>query len=642
MWPLLEQCLESVYNTDWPDDKIEIIVVDNGSTEENCIEGLKDAHNSHKIIVIRDNGDFNFARLNNEAVRISRGELLVLLNNDTQAITKEWLKELAAYALLPGAGAVGPKLLYEDSTVQHAGVISGGKGGVEHCHRGIGANEGGYRDLANITHEVLAVTGACLAVSKRAYNEVGGLKELFKAGFNDIVFCMDLYKKGYTNYYVAEPLFYHYESKSRGFDDTVSKADLARIESMRAWNLHKDLLHNDPYYSPCLSLEKDYALSFAPRRHPAWRRYIENRPVHILILSSVHRQGRGVSLVIQQHAKGLVARGFRVTIGGPTSKNDREYPRCERIEVLDPRLAFSWAIKNSVDAIIAQTPPFFAVARWAGAAMPVIAYDHGEPPPGLFNDWAERLRVLKEKDRCLMMCSKVFAISKAVAEESRTPVDGVIPLGNDHLGQWDNAKIEIREINRQINGWSNSFVILNVCRFDPSERNTKGVDCYINIANHLKDVSSKLAKNAIFVLCGDGDESAVKELRRLGIDVRDNVSDDEMIGYYAAADAYLSFSTWEGYNLGIGQALAMGLPVIASDIPAHRAFGVTIANNLDSAVASLMELMSNPLGPRIPRLWDWDCSIGALTAAINNSLHPDQPTQAFSDGAPGTQSAAAR
>ena len=298
MWQLLSQCLESIYDTDWPSDKLEIIVVDNGSTEDSCIKGLIEASKLHKIIVIRDDGDFNFSRLNNDAIRVSRGELIVLLNNDTKAITKSWLKELAAYALAPGAGAVGPKLLYEDNTVQHAGVILGVQGAAAHCHRGVGANDGGYHELANITHEVLAVTGACLAVTKQAYNDVGGLNEEFRVAFNDIVLCMDLHARGYTNYYVAKPLFFHYESKSRGFDDTSSKAELARIECMRAWRLHKELLYNDPFYSPCLSLERDYTLSFAPRRQPAWRRYIQNLSVHIFILSCVHRQGHGVPVVI--------------------------------------------------------------------------------------------------------------------------------------------------------------------------------------------------------------------------------------------------------------------------------------------------------------------------------------------------------
>ena len=316
---------------------------------------------------------------------------------------------------------------------------------------------------------------------------------------------------------------------------------------------------------------------------------------------------------------GLIAQGFRVTIGGPKSNNDLDYPGCERVDVLDPRMAFRWAMNNSVDVIIAQTSPFFSVARWAGDALPVIAYDYGEPPPGRFEDWAERLGVLKEKDLSLMMCSKVFTISQAITDESRTPVDGIIPLGNTHLGRWDRSKIEIREGVRLINGWNNNFVVLNVCRFHEAERNYKGVDTYIEVAQRLKDVATKLSRKPVFVLCGKGDEADIKYLRKCGIDVRANVSDDELADYYAAADAYLNFSTWEGYNLGIGQALAMGLPVVASDIPAHRAFGVTIAADLREAVLSLMEIMSQPIGPRVPTLWDWDNSIAALTAAINDS-----------------------
>jgi len=293
-------------------------------------------------------------------------------------------------------------------------------------------------------------------------------------------------------------------------------------------------------------------------------------------------------------------------------------------------MAFRWAIKNSVDVIIAHTSPFFSVARWAGDALPVIAYDYGEPPPGRFEDWAERLGVLKEKDLSLMMCSKVFAISQAITDESRTPVNGVIPLGNAHLGRWDRSKMELRDRVRLINGWHNAFVVLNVCSFHEAERNYKGVDTYIEVAQRFKDVAAKLSRKLVFVLCGKGDEAEIKYIRKFGIDVRANVSDEELVDYYAAADAYLNFSTWEGYNLGIGQALAMGLPVVASDIPAHRAFGVTIVDNSREAVFSLMEIMSQPIGPRVPTLWDWDYSIAALTAAINDSKDHHLPMQDFS------------
>jgi GT2 family glycosyltransferase len=602
-WDLLGQCLDSMYATDWPSDKLEIIVVDNGSTETACIDGLKAAAAAGKIVLRRDDGQFNFSRLNNEAVACARGDLIVLLNNDTRATTPDWLKEMATYALLPNAGLVGPKLLYDDSTVQHAGVICGIQGVAAHAHLRLEEHEGGYQNLANVTREILAVTGACIAVQKSKYLEVGGMNEQFRVAFGDTVLCLDLFARGYTNYYVHKALFFHYESKTRGYDDTVAKRELARSESIDAWKIHKPLLQEDPYYSPNLSLEEVYEPAFAPRRRLVWKAY-DGRPLHVLILSCVHKKGHGVPVVIAQHARGLIERGYRVTLGGPLSDLDFEYAGCRRLDVEDPRLAARWAAMHDVDVIIAHTPPFYSVARWTGRAIPVVAYDHGEPPPERFDDEIERRMVLREKDFCLHMCAKVFAISEAIRAESRTLVDGVIRLGNTHLCQWDESKKVARDRVRATNGWTESFVVLNVTRFHIAEQRYKGVDIYIETLKALR--ADHPAKSVVFVLCGKGNDSEILELQRNGLDVRANVSDDELEAFYAAADAYANFSQWEGYNLGVGQALAMGLPVVASDIPAHRAFGVKTVPSSAAAAKALAALIASSPHGRKPELWRWD------------------------------------
>ena len=613
-WDLLSQCLDSIYVTNWPREKLEIIVVDNGSTDPKCVAGLRAAAEAGKIVVQRDDGPFNFSRLNNNAVRSAKGELIVLLNNDTKAITVDWLQELAAYALLPNAGAVGPKLLYGDSTVQHAGVVVGIQGVAAHAHLGLQKDEGGYQNLANVTREVLAVTGACVAVRKSKYLEIGGLNESFQVAFGDIVLCLDLYALGYTNYYVHKALFYHYESKTRGYDDTDAKRELARREAIQAWRLHKPLLQEDPFYSPNLSLEETYQRSFAPRRRPLWKPH-NGHPLNVLMLSWAQKKGYGVPVVMAQHARGLVERGYRVSIGGPASDHDFDYPGCQRLDISDPRLAMSWAIKNDVDVMIAHTPPFYSVARWAGRAVPVIAYDHGEPPPERFKDAAERREILKEKDFCLHMCTRVYTISEAIKMESRTPVDGIIPLGNTHLGRWDDAKAKVRQRARAANKWNDCFVVLNVARFHAAEQRYKGIDLYLKTLRILR-ADAATSKPVVFVLCGKGDEDDFSKLRRSGIDVRAGVSDSALEELYAAADAYANFSQWEGYNLGIGQALAMGLPVVASDIPAHRAFGVTTVASPASAAQALMGLMSTPRTDRTPRLWTWEEPINILAAEI--------------------------
>jgi len=619
-WPLLKQCLESIYATDWPADRLEILVVDNGSVDRDCLEGLREAAASGRIIVHRDDGPFNYSRLNNEAVQRSRGELLVLLNNDTTATTPGWLKVLAAYALLPGAGAVGPKLLYADGTVQHGGVLTALHGAAAHAHVGLPRDAGGYAGLATMTREVSAVTGACLCVTRSAFQAVGGLRETLRVSFNDAVLCLDLEARGYVNYFVHQPLFYHYESKTRGLDDTWPKRELALREAIQAILLHRRAAREDRYYSPNLSLDRPYGLSFVPRRRAWWRLPVSGRPRHVLMLSSVHAVGYGVATALQQHARALVEAGCRVTVGGPIGQRDRIYPGCGRIAVVNARQAARWAITNDVDVIIAHTPPFYSVSRWVGNAIAIIGYDYGEPPPELFDDMSERRETLLEKDLCLARCDRVFAISESVRDEGRVPVDGIIPFGNSHLGRWDAGQEALRARVRAAHGWDEgTFVVLNVARFYQAERRYKGIDRYAEALRALRRGGGPAGKKFVFVLCGQAEAEDALAVRRSGLEPWINVPDEALVGLYAAADAYVSLARWEGHNLGIGQAQAMGLPVIASDIPAHRALGVTVAGSPEEAAAWIRNVAGRPT-PRVPRLRDWQDSCAQLSAAIDDAV----------------------
>lgn len=190
---------------------------------------------------------------------------------------------------------------------------------------------------------------------------------------------------------------------------------------MQAWRLHKPLLLEDPFYSSCLSLEEPYQPAFAPRRRASWSKTCGARPAHLLLLARERKKGNGAPLVIRQAAD-LASRGFQVTIGGANLNSDLDYPGCGRLDVADPRSAMAWAIKNNVDAVIAHDSPFCSVARWAGHAIPVVTFDYGDPPPEACND-AEAMRaILNEKDFCLQMCAKVFAVrmesEKRVARRS--------------------------------------------------------------------------------------------------------------------------------------------------------------------------------------------------------------------------------
>lgn len=264
-WPLLSKCLASLEQTDWPSKLLEIVIVDNGSTDPACLQGLAELEAAGRIRLIRHAEKFNYARINNIAARQARGDLLVLLNNDTEVLRADWLKRMVSFALQDDVGAVGPKLLYEDRTVQHAGVVLGMNGGAVHEFVGLGADDPGYQGLAATTREIAAVTAACLAIRRAAFDAIGGFNESFEVAFNDVVLCCDLVAAGYRNIYLAEPLFLHLESKTRGANTSPEKLAREEDECRRAIAIHPGLFAADPYYSPNLSLDVFFKPAFPPR-----------------------------------------------------------------------------------------------------------------------------------------------------------------------------------------------------------------------------------------------------------------------------------------------------------------------------------------------------------------------------------------
>ncbi len=630
-WDLLGPCIESIQGTDWPAERMEIIVVDNGSRDALTLKMLDDAARSNLIRIIHDDLPFNWSRLNNLAVRKSRSDLYVFLNNDTEAIDKCWLIKLATHALQPGSGAVGCKLLYPDGTVQHGGVIAGIQGIVAHAHLYAKANDGGYRGMANITHEVAAVTGACLAVTRENFNSVGGFNEDFPVAFNDIMFCFDLHVTGKRNLFVADALFIHHESKSRGYEDSPEKLARFRIDGRKLWNLHPGLMRHDPFYSPNLSLARPFELSFAPRRRPFWDDYC-SRPRRVMILSSTYSIWAGVSEVVAQQAKALLQHGYEVIVAGPKNINDLQYPNCERLEVHDSLSAAALAVSKIVDLVIAHTNPFYVVAQWTGDHPPVVAYDYGEPKLELYGDAERQPSILAEKTQALMMASAVFSISDAVAVENHAPEFSLPSLANSQFTQWNDASNTRRQQLRRLRGWDDQFIVLNVSNFHESEQQHNGIDTYLSVRTALQKLHPELFKRTIFVLCGKATEKDVKEMSKCGLTVAANARSDEIDDLYCAADAYANFSKLADYNRGIGQALAMGLPVIASNIPAHRFYGVETTDHVSEA-ASWMLKTSASHENRVARVGIWDKPLsklintaGSICATQDNGLQHTHPT----------------
>ena len=201
---------------------------------------------------------FNYAAIQNFAAKKANGEYLLLLNNDTQVIDPDFLVSMVGYARRSDVGAVGAKLLYEDDTVQHAGVIVGVEGVAFHQFLEYPEHDPGYMGRASFSQDLSAVTGACLLIRKKVYEEVGGMDEHLAVSYNDVDLCLKLREAGYLVVYDAFAHLYHYESRSRGYEDSPQKqARLAR-EAEYMKNKWKHVMGTDPYYNRNLSLKNGY------------------------------------------------------------------------------------------------------------------------------------------------------------------------------------------------------------------------------------------------------------------------------------------------------------------------------------------------------------------------------------------------
>lgn len=251
----LKKCIDSVQERSTYRN-LEFIIVENNSTEEETFEYYKQVQNQYdNVKVITWDKAFNYSAINNYGVTHSNGEYILLLNNDTEIINPESIEDMLAMCMRKEVGIVGSKLFYEDDTVQHAGVILGFGGVAGHAGVGISKDDPGYFARAFLNCDFSAVTAACLMISREIYDEVGGLEEAYAVAFNDIDFCMKVREKGYLIVYDAFSQWYHYESKSRGLDDTAEKMERFRDEVNRfekRWK--KELEAGDPYYNKNLSL----------------------------------------------------------------------------------------------------------------------------------------------------------------------------------------------------------------------------------------------------------------------------------------------------------------------------------------------------------------------------------------------------
>ena len=261
--PDLRRCISSIMEKSTYDN-YEIIIVENNSETPEIKKYYEELKEDERIKIVTYEGSFNYSAVNNLGVKAAEGEYILLLNNDTQVITVNWMEELLMYAQREDVGAVGAKLYYGDKTIQHAGVVLGlgAHRTAGHSHYMQHRENLGYMGRLCYAQNVSAVTGACLMVSRELFEKAGGLDESFAISLNDVDFCIKLREMGYLNVFTPFAELYHYESVSRGLDDQGEKAARYNEESARFREKWKEVLEKgDPYYNPNFSLDRsDFSL----------------------------------------------------------------------------------------------------------------------------------------------------------------------------------------------------------------------------------------------------------------------------------------------------------------------------------------------------------------------------------------------
>lgn len=259
----LEKCIRSLEEKNTYKN-LEIIVIENNSDKEETFVYYKELEKRYQNVKVLfwEEKVFNYPLINNFGVEHASGEYLLFLNNDTEVLHGDCIEELLGYCQRSDVGAVGARLYYEDGTLQHAGVVVGLGGVAGHVFPRADHDDPGYFGRVIMAQDYSAVTAACMMVKKSVFEEVGGFDKEYAVAFNDVDLCLKIRKAGYLIVYNPYAELNHYESKSRGYEDTEEKVQRFNSEIKLFRTRWKDFLEQgDPYYNPNLTLDRcDFSL----------------------------------------------------------------------------------------------------------------------------------------------------------------------------------------------------------------------------------------------------------------------------------------------------------------------------------------------------------------------------------------------
>lgn len=268
-------CNDVLYKTTWSGQRLEILIIDNDSSESEALDVLARLREHPQVRILSCNEPFNYSRLNNVAAAQARGDVLAFLNNDLEVIQASWLEEMVRLALRREIGIVGAKLLYPDGKVQHGGVAMGPGGMIAHVLSNSEADDVGYMGQLGLTRALSVVTGACMVMRREVFEELGGFDERFAVTFNDSDLCLRAGDLGYRVVWTPDAVLVHHESATRGSDWLLHNRSYANREwtaMRRRWG---QVIDADPYHNPNTILHGEAGgplIPAPPRRIPPWRR----------------------------------------------------------------------------------------------------------------------------------------------------------------------------------------------------------------------------------------------------------------------------------------------------------------------------------------------------------------------------------
>ncbi len=259
---ILKTCIDSLFEKNIYSN-FEIIIIENNSNQQEIFDYYKELETLHtNVHVVYWEGIFNYSAINNFGVKAAKGDYFLFLNNDTEVISPNAIKEMLGCCMRPEVGIVGAKLLYADDTVQHAGVVVGFNNYAGHVFTEIGKDDFGYMMRPIINCDYSAVTAACMMVKKSVFEEVDGFDEQFEVACNDVDFCLRVRQLNKLVVYNAFALWHHYESKSRGYENSLEKVERFEAETNKFYKRWKSFIdQGDPYYN------KNFKIEYGPFKY---------------------------------------------------------------------------------------------------------------------------------------------------------------------------------------------------------------------------------------------------------------------------------------------------------------------------------------------------------------------------------------